>query len=131
MSDSCDPMDCSPPGSSVHGVSQARILEWVAISFSRGSSQHREVALLQSPCNYPQSCPAFSTGLNEPQTLNSRSLQLWLCEDPVKSSPEGQWGVSPSNYLTVTGASYCQVALLPCVLFAATEVNFLRVCDIA
>ena len=30
------PMDCSPPGPSVHGVSQARILEWVAISFSRG-----------------------------------------------------------------------------------------------
>ena len=38
MSDSCDPMDCSPPGSSVHGILQARILEWVAISFSRGSS---------------------------------------------------------------------------------------------
>ena len=34
-----DPMDCSLPGSSVHGISQARILEWVAISFSRGSSQ--------------------------------------------------------------------------------------------
>ena len=34
----CDPMDCSPPGSSVHGILQARILEWVAISFSRGSS---------------------------------------------------------------------------------------------
>ena len=31
-------MDCSPPGSSVHGILQARILEWVAISFSRGSS---------------------------------------------------------------------------------------------
>ena len=31
-----DPMNCSPPGSSVHGISQARILEWVAISFSRG-----------------------------------------------------------------------------------------------
>ena len=30
----CDPMDCSPPGSSVHGTSHARILEWVAISFS-------------------------------------------------------------------------------------------------
>ena len=38
MSDSCDPMECSPPGSSVHGILQARILEWVAISFSRGSS---------------------------------------------------------------------------------------------
>ena len=34
----CDPMEWSPPGSSVHGILQARILEWVAISFSRGSS---------------------------------------------------------------------------------------------
>ena len=33
-----DPMDCSVLGSSVHGISQARILEWIAISFSRGSS---------------------------------------------------------------------------------------------
>ena len=32
----CDCMDCSPPGSSVHGILQARILEWVAISSSRG-----------------------------------------------------------------------------------------------
>ena len=34
----CDPMDCSPLGSPVHGIFQARILEWVAIHFSRGSS---------------------------------------------------------------------------------------------
>ena len=34
-----DPIDCSPPGSSAHGILQARILEWFAISFSRGSSQ--------------------------------------------------------------------------------------------
>ena len=33
----CDPMDCSPPGSPVHGILQARILEWVTIPFSRGS----------------------------------------------------------------------------------------------
>ena len=38
----CDPMDGSPPGSSVHGIFQARILEWVAIPFSRGSSQARD-----------------------------------------------------------------------------------------
>ena len=38
----CDPVDCSPPGSSVHGILQARILEWVAISFSRGSSRPRD-----------------------------------------------------------------------------------------
>ena len=35
MSDSCDPRDCSPPGSSIHGIFQARILEWIAISFSK------------------------------------------------------------------------------------------------
>ena len=35
----CDPMDCSPLGSSVLGMSQARVLEWVAPSSSRGSSQ--------------------------------------------------------------------------------------------
>ena len=37
----CDPMDCSRPGSSVHGLLQARILEWVAMPSSRGSSQPR------------------------------------------------------------------------------------------
>ena len=40
--DSFDPMNCSLPGSSVHRVLQARILEWVAIPFSRGSSQIRD-----------------------------------------------------------------------------------------
>ena len=38
----CSPMDSSPPGSSVHGIFQARILEWVAISFSRGSCWPRD-----------------------------------------------------------------------------------------
>ena len=47
----CDPMDCSPPGSTVHGISQARILEWVAISFSKGSSQPRD-----------QTCISFIAG---------------------------------------------------------------------
>ena len=41
MSNSCNPMGCSPPGSSVHGILQVRILESVAIYFSRGSSQPR------------------------------------------------------------------------------------------
>ena len=38
----CDPMDCSLPGSSVHGILQARMLEWVAMPFSRGSSWPRD-----------------------------------------------------------------------------------------
>ena len=49
----CDPTDCSPPGSSVHGISQVRILEWVAISFSRGSSWTR---------NQTQVIPALTGG---------------------------------------------------------------------
>ena len=41
VSDSLQPMDCSPPGSSVHGILQARILEWFVMLSSRGSSQPR------------------------------------------------------------------------------------------
>ena len=43
----CDPMDCSPPGSSVHGILQARILEWVAMPSSRGfPTQESNLCLL-------------------------------------------------------------------------------------
>ena len=49
VSDSLQHMDCSPPGSSVHGIVQARILERVAMSFSRGSSQ---------PLGHQKRCPA-------------------------------------------------------------------------
>ena len=38
----CNPMDCSPPGSSVHGILQARTLKWVAVPSSKGSSQPRD-----------------------------------------------------------------------------------------
>ena len=44
----CNPMDCSPPGSSVHGILQARILEWVAIPSSTGSSQLRDQTLART-----------------------------------------------------------------------------------
>ena len=54
----CDPMDWSPPGSSVHGILQARVLEWVAIPFSRGSSQTRD---LFNPGLEPRSL-AFQAG---------------------------------------------------------------------
>ena len=42
----CFPMDCSPPGSSIHEIFQARILEWVTMSFSRASSQPRDQTLV-------------------------------------------------------------------------------------
>ena len=49
----CNPVDCSPPGSSIHGIFQAKVLEWVAISFSRGSSWPRnqtEVSCIAGRC---------------------------------------------------------------------------------
>ena len=49
----CNPMDCSLPGSSVHGIFQAIVLEWIAISFSRGSSPPRDrtrVSLIVDRC---------------------------------------------------------------------------------
>ena len=55
----CDPMDCSTPGSSVHGISQAGILEWVAISFSREFSKLRD--------RIPLSCIAGGFFTTEPQ----------------------------------------------------------------
>ena len=42
----CDPIDCSPQGSSVHGILQERILEWVAISSSKGSSQPKDQTIV-------------------------------------------------------------------------------------
>ena len=50
----CNPMDCSLPGSSVHGILQVRILEWLAISFSRGASQPRDGNCI--------SCISFTAG---------------------------------------------------------------------
>ena len=44
----CDPMDCNLPDSSVHEILQARILEWVAVPFSRGASQPRD-QIFQKP----------------------------------------------------------------------------------
>ena len=45
-----DPMRCSPPGSSVHGILQARILEWVAMPSSRASSRLRDRTLVSVSC---------------------------------------------------------------------------------
>ena len=72
----CSPMGCSPPGSSVHGILQARILEWVATPSSRGSSQPRDQT--QSPTLQVDSLPT------EPPTktpLENRDLQMLRLRD--------------------------------------------------
>ena len=86
LSDSCDPIDCNLLGPSVHGILQARVLEWVAVSFSRGSSQPRSPALQSDSLptelrfsSAAQSCPTLCgpVGCSTPGFPvhpNSRSL---------------------------------------------------------
>ena len=74
----CDPMDYSPPVSSVHGISQARILEWVAISFSRGSPWPRDWTHV--------SCIGRQILYHKAQLCSQ--LCLTLCA-PMHSSPPG------------------------------------------
>ena len=58
----CDPMDCCPPGSYVHGILQTSILEWVAMPFSRGSSQPRDQTwVLMSFTSSALACRLFTT----------------------------------------------------------------------
>ena len=61
---SCDPMDCSPPSSSVHGLFQARILEWVAVSFSAGRfftdwAMRKILSFMLVKVKVAQSCPTL------------------------------------------------------------------------
>jgi len=78
----CRPVDCSPIGSSVHGIFQERILEWVAISFSRGSSQPWDgtrisyISFIGRQVLYP------STTWEAP-TYISLSSFLWSCKIPL------------------------------------------------
>ena len=89
----CDPVDCRPPGSSIHGILQARILEWVAISFSRGSSwprdrtqvSHKQADVLTSepPGNHglysPWNSPGQNTGVNSLSLLQGSNPGLPHC----------------------------------------------------
>ena len=63
----CYPMDCSPPGSSVHGTLQARILEWVATSLSRGSSWVRNQTYISH--GHLQACSLPLVPLGKPKNM--------------------------------------------------------------
>ena len=70
----CDPMDCSSPGSSVHGILQAKILKWVAIPFSKGSSQPRDRT--QVSCVEADSLPA--------EPLERSLHSVYICHNFIK-----------------------------------------------
>ena len=71
----CNPMDCRPPGSSANGIPQARILEWVAISFFRGSSQTRIKP--PSPAFLTTELPGKPNERRYGQTIDHKKKVLW------------------------------------------------------
>ena len=75
----CDFVDRSPPGSSVHGIFLARILEWVAISFSRGSSQRRDGI----PISWV-SCIWQTDSLSVCNPGSSLWVSLWLRRERIR-----------------------------------------------
>ena len=95
MSDSCNPMDYSAPGSSVHGISQARTVEWVVISFSRGSSQPRDqncvsfIAgrfFITEPPGKPR-CPGISCSIVQALSSHLQCFSQWVCFGACYSFP--------------------------------------------
>ena len=81
----CDPMGYSPPVSSVHGIFQAKILEWVAISFSRGSSQPRDRTQVSHIAGW------YFTIWNTREVLSPR-----VCSDSCPLSPWCYLNISSS-----------------------------------
>ena len=120
-----DPMDCSLPGSSVHGIFQARILEWAAISFSRGSSQPRHWtwvsriagrrftvwATMEALCFIQFSRSVGSDSLRPHESQHTRppcpSLTLGVHSD---SCPSSRW-CHPAISSSVVPFSSCQQSL--------------------
>ena len=96
-------MDCGPPGSSLHVISQARILEWVAISFSRGSSQPRDQT--EVSCIF---CIAGGFFTMEPPGIMNCFYQFWIWWDSAEicvpriqpSQPTLQTGLSEESNLS-------------------------------
>ena len=108
-------MDCSLPHSSVHGISQARVLEWIAISFSRGSlrpSDRTRVFLIVQFSSVAQSCPTLRNPTNRstPGLPVHHQLPEFIQTHITES-------VMPSNHLML-----CHPLLLPSSIFPSIRV---------
>ena len=94
------PRNCSPPRSSIHGIFQARILEWVAISFSRGSSRPRDqtqVSHIAGRCFTILATREVQKKKNQDEVSEITSVmqvkQLWSIEESLSSDKEWTWTV--------------------------------------
>ena len=79
----CDPMDCSRPGSSIHGIFQARVLEWVNTAFSVWHLKHKQMLLPYALCPHP-GIPCYLQAVFV-QEINSLLTMLYLC--PISRLP--------------------------------------------
>ena len=108
----CDPMDCSPSGSSVHGISQARILEWVAMPSSRDQTHRRIRNLIMIQFSSVQlSCSIVSDSLRPHESQHPRPP----CPSPTPgvhsdSRPSSQWW-HPAISSSVVPFSSCPQSL--------------------
>ena len=94
----CDPVDCSPPGSSGHGILQARILEWVAISSTRGSFRPRDQSRVSCiSCTMgrffnaePSGKPQISRGITYIRNLKKK-IQVNLFTKQIQTHRLREW----------------------------------------
>ena len=97
----CDPLDCSLPGSFVHGILQARILEWVATPFSRGSSWPRDWTQVSCvSCTDRQVLYHWVTG-----EVYQRHLQLWKGKTGIRRTTFPNLRHRGENFKRLTGTS--------------------------
>ena len=116
----CNPMDCTPSGSSVHGILQATMLKWVAIGFSRGSSWPRDQlgsltlqadALLSEPPGKPTCMIVFSLSL-----MSLSLIFFFLCHPVI--DPGYSTNLFSIYYLFSCGLSTIEsIHWLPCFCF--------------
>ena len=82
----CDPMDCSLPGFSVHVIFQARVLEWVAISFSRESSQPRDLSQVSHTA--VRGFTVWATRKKQESSRKTSTSALWTMPKPWTVGPQ-------------------------------------------
>ena len=125
----CDPMDCSPPVFSVHGISQARILRWVAISSSRGSSRPEDQTRISCMAGRfftsepPGKLHVFSWHLSKSRT--ELSLPSWVPHDSHHGA-ECSIGLMKTGHLTLGNLSGNFVALFLNPYLAWFPIGILR-----
>ena len=115
----CNPMDYSLPDSSIHGIFQARILEWVTISYSRGSSQHMDQTQVSCVSYIDRWILYHSTTW---ETLSFfihtfvKALSMSWRGKPGNCSPWGCKESDTTEWLNWTGP--CQIIILKCLCFS-------------